>query len=336
MPGPEPPTGARALLNAALNPTQARPFEPLPRTGWSRRGRCALMSRGFNAALPQATCRNGRILVVVVPLLHAGSLSTLCAGARTAPWWEQARHARPRATPPGGNSPRRRRSCACTAPSLVSDLAGTGRSGSFQAQRPSRTCFARAKPARCTGRSSPYSPTWRNVGILCGCLYVIAPAQRARQAPDAVSGCLERLAEFATSLGKTRTFHSAGAAAPPGLADLEGNVWRGDRVSEQRKRGFVGLGVPIGHAAFVEARADKRLRSKNALLLLHPRSYYMRGGTTKMTKRRLKGASALLPASIGGLRLLAGERVAPAAYWAAWADALAALTRRHGTVCAGA
>ena len=38
---------------------------------------------------------------------------------------------------------------------------------------------------------------------------------------------------------------------------------------------------------------------------------------------------AFLPPSLGGLSLLAAERVAPAAYWAAWADALAVLRQRY-------
>ena len=38
---------------------------------------------------------------------------------------------------------------------------------------------------------------------------------------------------------------------------------------------------------------------------------------------------AFLPPSLGGLGLLAAERVAPAAYWAAWADALPVLRQRY-------
>ena len=38
-----------------------------------------------------------------------------------------------------------------------------------------------------------------------------------------------------------------------------------------------------------------------------------------------------LPPSLGGLGLLAAERVSPAAYWAAWADALPVLRQRYPT-----
>ena len=38
---------------------------------------------------------------------------------------------------------------------------------------------------------------------------------------------------------------------------------------------------------------------------------------------------AFLPPSLGGLGLLAAERVSPAAYWAAWADALPVLCQRY-------
>ena len=38
---------------------------------------------------------------------------------------------------------------------------------------------------------------------------------------------------------------------------------------------------------------------------------------------------AFLPPSLGGLGLFAAERVAPVAYWAAWADALLVLRQRY-------
>ena len=38
------------------------------------------------------------------------------------------------------------------------------------------------------------------------------------------------------NLGKTRVFHAAGGAAPPGILDLEAEVWRGDKPPAERGR----------------------------------------------------------------------------------------------------
>ena len=185
---------------------------------------------------------------------------------------------------------------------------------------------------------------------------------------------VEQGAGVSANFGKTRVFHAAGGAAPPGILDLGAEVWRGDKLPAER--GFVALGIPIGHEDFVRAQAEERLQAEAELrrglaalpdlqcawlLLLFcaaPRAQHLLRNVSPaliagyarahddavwQTLVQLLGGRghvrdadweharkvAMLPASLGGLGLLAAERLAPAAYWASWADALPVLQQRR-------
>ena len=176
--------------------------------------------------------------------------------------------------------------------------------------------------------------------------------------------------------GKTRVFNAAGGDAPPGVDVLGPDVWCRNLPPEQR--GFVALGVPIGHTDFVKAQAANRLDAEADLLrklmqlpdvqcawlllafCAAPRAQhllrnvppadilpYARGhddavwavvegllgdqGPGEGDDWAAARQVAFLPPSLGGLGLLAAERVSPAAYWAAWADALPVLPQRYPT-----
>ena len=63
---------------------------------------------------------------------------------------------------------------------------------------------------------------------------------------------------------KTRVFNYEGGPAPPGIADLGPEVWRGSRPPQQR--GFVALGTPIGTPEYVRAWGAERLEAEDTLL----------------------------------------------------------------------
>ena len=69
---------------------------------------------------------------------------------------------------------------------------------------------------------------------------------------------------IASNLGKTRVIAAEAGPAPPGIAELGDDVWRGDKSDAQR--GVVVLGSPLGHPAFVQAWAEERLRAEQELL----------------------------------------------------------------------
>ncbi|OLP88324.1 hypothetical protein AK812_SmicGene30376 [Symbiodinium microadriaticum] len=89
-------------------------------------------------------------------------------------------------------------------------------------------------------------------------LYVLTTLPRARVARDVVAGAVEAGCGIASNHGKTRIFGWSNAPAPPEVADLGPDVWRGNKPPHQR--GFVVLGAPIGHPAFIQAWADERLQ----------------------------------------------------------------------------
>ena len=167
-------------------------------------------------------------------------------------------------------------------------------------------------------------------------------------------------------------YHAQSGPAPPGIRELGEDVWRGDKPPAER--GFVALGVPIGHHEFIRSCANARLEEERRLLtqlpqlpdlqcawllLLFcaaPRAQHllrtvppaivayvrdhdeevwrtlqdMLGGHTADAEQSQRQARdiAFLPASLGGLGLMHAERLSPAAYWAAWADALPVLQQR--------
>ena len=196
-------------------------------------------------------------------------------------------------------------------------------------------------------------------------LYVITVASRARPALDTVTGAVEEHCGIASNLGKTRGLGGSEGPAPPGLAELGPDVWRGDR----HERGMVVLGSPVGHTDFVHAWAVRRLLEEQQLLQQLPQlpdlqcswlllalcaspraNHALRtvpptaiasyaaghddaiwhtlldclGGEAGAPPEdaHLARATAFLPAALGGLGLQSATRSAPAACWAAWADAL--------------
>ena len=205
-------------------------------------------------------------------------------------------------------------------------------------------------------------------------LYVVTVPERAAPLLRVITGEVERGAGVEANLGKTRVFNAAGGDAPPGVDVLGPDVWCGHLPPEQR--GFVALGVPIGHPDFVKAQAASRLCAEADLLrklmqlpdvqcawlllafCAAPRAQhllrnvppadilpYARGhddavwavvegllgdqGPGEGDDWAAARQVAFLSPSLGGLGLLAAERVSPAAYWAAWADALPVLRQRY-------
>ena len=68
--------------------------------------------------------------------------------------------------------------------------------------------------------------------------------QRAAAASEKVTGEVERGAGVDANRGKTSVYHSAGGDAPPGMADIGADVWRGDKPPEER--GFLAMGLRCG------------------------------------------------------------------------------------------
>ena len=68
---------------------------------------------------------------------------------------------------------------------------------------------------------------------------------------------VEDQCDIASNLGKTRVIAAEGGFAPPGIAELGDDVWRGDKPDAQR--GVVVLGSLLGHPAFVQAWAEEGL-----------------------------------------------------------------------------
>ncbi|OLP74419.1 hypothetical protein AK812_SmicGene46046, partial [Symbiodinium microadriaticum] len=75
---------------------------------------------------------------------------------------------------------------------------------------------------------------------------------------------LHREAGVTANLGETWVYNRDGGPAPPGIAELGANVWRGD--APEAERGFVALHTPLGHPRFVAAHTDTRLLEEARLL----------------------------------------------------------------------
>ena len=95
-------------------------------------------------------------------------------------------------------------------------------------------------------------------------LYVVTLPERAAPLLRVVTGEVERGAGVEANLGKTRVFNAEGGDAPPGVDVLGPDVWCGNLPPEQR--GFVALGVTMGHPDFVKAQAANRLDAEADLL----------------------------------------------------------------------
>ena len=84
---------------------------------------------------------------------------------------------------------------------------------------------------------------------------------RGAKSFSVVTGEVERGAGVEANLGKTRVYNAAGGDASAGIDDLGRDVWCGNLPPAQR--GFVALGVPIGHPDFVAAQAADRLAAQD-------------------------------------------------------------------------
>ena len=100
-------------------------------------------------------------------------------------------------------------------------------------------------------------------------LYLVTTPERARSGGDTVAGAVEREAGVAANVGKTRVYHAAGGPAPPGVDELGEEVWRGNKPPPER--GFLALGIPIGHDEYVRTQARERLREAREFLQAVPR-----------------------------------------------------------------
>ena len=195
---------------------------------------------------------------------------------------------------------------------------------------------------------------------------------RCRGSLDAVTHSVAEGCGIASNLGKTRAIGAIAGAAPPGVAELGPDVWRGDKPPNQR--GMVVLGSPVGHPDFIAAWTAQRMAQEQELLehlpllpdlqcawlllalCVSPRANHalrtvpppdislyaqahdaamwatlleLLGGASDTTEAALLArAVASLPAALGGLGLQSASRLAPAAYWAAWADSLPVIQAR--------
>ena len=152
---------------------------------------------------------------------------------------------------------------------------------------------------------------------------------------------VERLAGIRPHLGKLEAWSAAGGTAPPGLHALCPTAWRGHLPDHLN--GITVLGAPLGHPEFVKAHTEQRLQEEETLLEELPSEAYARGHddlvracvSRLLEQPRPFGRNskawriASLPLRLGGAGLRSAERTAPAAYWAAWADALEMLHARQ-------
>ena len=99
-------------------------------------------------------------------------------------------------------------------------------------------------------------------------IYVVTTPSQARVRLEAVTSTIERQAGVAANLGKTRVYNAQGGPAPPGISELGADVWCGDKPPSER--GFLALGVPIGHEEFVRSCARDRFAEERRLLAQLP------------------------------------------------------------------
>ena len=75
-------------------------------------------------------------------------------------------------------------------------------------------------------------------------LYVVTVPSRARASLDGVTSTVDEGCGIASNLGKTHAIGAFAGGAPPGIAELGAEVWRGDRPPHER--GMIVLGSPVG------------------------------------------------------------------------------------------
>ena len=218
----------------------------------------------------------------------------------------------------------------------------------------SRKLTSKATPWR-QGFTS-LQPTARLAAFLDD-LYVVTGPDRAAPLLRVITGEVERGAGVEANLGKTRVYNAAGGHRRPGPGRCN---------LPPAQRGFVALGVPIGHPDFVAAQAADRLAAQDDLLRKLERLPDLQSAwlllafcAAPRAQHRLRNIppADILPYARGyddavwavvqgllgeqgpgvgdawaaarSVAFLPPERVAPAAYWAAWADALPVLRQRY-------
>ena len=174
-------------------------------------------------------------------------------------------------------------------------------------------------------------------------VYVMAKPDRIRTIYDLLSVKLSTMAGIQVHTGKTRTWNKAGVCLAR-MAELGPSVWSHEGIKI--------LGTPVGSAEFVQRLCEERIakefaspRCHHFLRTLPPSesAWYARhhdagmmeameeilGGLPgdEVQKGRAKEI-ATMPMRLGGLGLRSAARMAPAAFWASWADALPMISKR--------
>ena len=192
-------------------------------------------------------------------------------------------------------------------------------------------------------------------------LYVVTVPELARAALDSTTTTVETHCGITSNLGKTRAF-----TLTLGISELGAAVWRGDKPPPEsggpgyshrtpRVRASMGGGaeerklleqlpeLPDLQCSWLLLSMCASTRANHALRTLPPsesRGYAAaHDAAIWETLQACLGGEPLddaphawpiatLPAVLGGLGLQSAQRTAPAAYWAAWADALPVMRAR--------
>ena len=175
--------------------------------------------------------------------------------------------------------------------------------------------------------------------------YVVTTPARARETLDVVTTSIQDLAGVAANLGKTHVYNRAGGPAPRALLNSAKRCGPGTPLKLRRLLQELPL-LPDLQCAWLILAMCAAPCADHLLRTLPPdlSASYARGHDDAVWQclRDLLGEPddrdpevaaarrlALLPARLGGLGLQCAERVAPPAYWAAWADALPVLRLRR-------
>ena len=192
-------------------------------------------------------------------------------------------------------------------------------------------------------------------------VYVTTSPERARAVFDLLSLHLHQHAHIRLHRGTARLWNASGRE-PPGVRELgsvEGPVWVGDRALPSEQQGLVALSAPYSSPAFVATRAkqDQLLQGIRAMPDLQSAWLLLASARCSHVLRTLPPEASLafeeshdaaiaacvtdllgagpLPGSAlkiaqlsfqqRGPNLCSGVALAPAAYWASWADTLPVL-----------
>ena len=176
-------------------------------------------------------------------------------------------------------------------------------------------------------------------------VYVLSSLERIREVCNMLETTLRAQAGIQLHTGKTRTWNVAGKR-PEDMEDLGPDVWN--------PQGVKILGSPVGCEEFVSSFIERRLADEQKLwdaipsvldlqcawqVLLQcagPRCHHLlRTVPPSLSEVYAQGhdnsqieMARHIPLRMGGLGLRSAQRLAPAAYWASWADALPMLQQR--------